>query len=180
MSINVTGTAVPINIDALPDAAILGFATGNHVVKANSQQDNEAVGTLAALPLTAIPVSVNQSVNAFATAGNLALPTFSATVVATPISVGTDVTSSTAVLTLIPNSAGGIEGESIFLETIPNLAVLVDSYIDMSQYINDPYSIRISTNVTGLSVFASYDSGTERLMGVSEGIETGVELEVTY
>ena len=50
----------------------------------------------------------------------------------------------------------------------------------MSQYINDPMALRTDTAVNGLGSFATYDSGTELLTGVSEGLETGLTLEVTF
>jgi hypothetical protein len=61
---------------------------------------------------------------------------------------------------------------------IPNLTIIQNEWVDMSQYIDDPFNRRTATDVTGLTTLAIYDSITERLTGVNAGNETGLVLEV--
>ena len=64
--------------------------------------------------------------------------------------------------------------------TIPNIGLEVDATHDMSQYIKDPDGIRLDSDVLGLTTFASYDSDEEELTGLVEGVETGLQLKVTW
>ena len=77
-------------------------------------------------------------------------------------------------------ASGNLTDAVVSIDAIPNLTIEISETIDMSQYINDPGTLRTATSITGLAGFASYDSGTELLTGVSEGVETGLQLEVTY
>jgi len=84
----------------------------------------------------------------------------------------------------LSQSSQGITLNQIFTDptitAIPNLNVQVGFTIDMRQFIVDPDNLRTATAVNGLTTFASYNSGTELLTGLVEGIETGVTLEVTF
>ena len=71
-------------------------------------------------------------------------------------------------------------GAEVTLLAIPDLSFAVGGTRDMGQYINDPGGLRTNTAVLGLTTFATYDSGTELLTGISAGTETGLQLEVTY
>jgi hypothetical protein len=69
--------------------------------------------------------------------------------------------------------------DTITVDTIPSLSFGVGLTHDMSQYINDPDSLRLTTTVNGLTSFATYNPSTELLTGIAAGTETGLTLEVT-
>lgn len=82
------------------------------------------------------------------------------------------------ILTSGPASAAGTGFGGLTIDTIPNITLAVGETHDMDQYINDPLSQVVDTSVTGLLGYASYSDATRLLTGVSEGSETGLQLEV--
>jgi len=70
--------------------------------------------------------------------------------------------------------------DDVRILTISNISLGVGQSHDMSQYIIDPSRVRSATDVLGISGFVSYDEVLERLVGLSVGTETGLQLEVTF
>jgi hypothetical protein len=69
----------------------------------------------------------------------------------------------------------------IFLDPIPTeISFLVGATYDLSPYIHDPGGRIVSSRVLNLNTnIATYSHATKRLTGVSEGVTTGLRLEVS-
>jgi len=81
---------------------------------------------------------------------------------------------------VVTSNSFNIDIRALTISTIPPLSISVGGTINMSQYIVDVGNVRTATAINGLTTFASYDPVTELLLGVLEGLETGLTLEVTF